>query len=239
MLVTTYRPDPSYPRVVAGLAWFDHSRTSIALYPGLQEPPGASSGSHSVPSARRRALLATFNSGFKHQDSGGGFFARRVLFEPLIRGMGTVVGYRNGRVDIRAWSGGARPRPSVSLARQNLPLIVDGGRPNPNLSDGPAWGATLGNAVLVWRSAVGVDRHGNLIYAAAPLQTVRGMAQILIHAGAVRAIELDINSYWVTLNTYAFTRARGAEPLLPTMSRSALRYLSPDDRDFFAVYLGR
>jgi hypothetical protein len=188
---------------------------------------------------RRRALLATFNSGFKHKDSGGGFFARGRLLEPFVRGMGTIVVYRNGRVDVRGWTGGSRPGPTVLFARQNLPLIVDRGRPNPNLNDGPAWGATLGNAVLVWRSGIGVDRHGNLIYAAAPLQTVGGMARILIHAGAVRAIELDINSYWVTLNTYAFTRARGAEPLLPTMSRSALRYLSPDDRDFFAVYLGR
>jgi hypothetical protein len=237
MLVTTYRPDPSYPRVVAGLAWFDHKRTSIALYPGIQEPPSGSRGPHSVPLSRRRALLATFNSGFKHKDSGGGFYASGTLFEPFVRGMGTLVGFRNGHVDVRAWTGGARPGHAVSLARQNLPLIVNGGRPNPNLGDGPAWGATLGNAVLVSRSAVGVDRRGNLLYAAAPLQTVTGMARILIHAGAVRAIELDINSYWVTLNAYAFTRAMGAKALLPSMTRSASRYLSSDDRDFFAVSL--
>jgi hypothetical protein len=199
----------------------------------------ASGGPDSVPPSRRDGLLATFNSGFKHKDSGGGFYARGRLLEPFAPGMGTVVGFRNGRVDVRAWAGGARPARNVAVARQNLPLIVNGGRPNPNLNDGPAWGATLGNAVLVWRSGLGVDRHGNLMYAAAPLQTVAGMAQILIHAGAVRAIELDINSYWVTLNTYAFTRARGAAPLLPSMDRSALRYLSPDDRDFFAVELRR
>jgi hypothetical protein len=239
MLVTTYRPDPSYPRVVAGLAWFDHTRTKLRLYPGIQEPPVASGGPNYVPPPRREDLLATFNSGFKHQDSGGGFYASGRLLEPLVAGMGTVEGFRNGRVDVRAWTGGTRPPRSVSLVRQNLPLIVNGRRPNPNLNDGPAWGATLGNAVLVWRSALGVDRHGNLIYAAAPSQTVAGIAQILIHAGAVRAIELDINSYWVTLNTYAFTRARGAAPLLPSMDRSALRYLSPDDRDFFAVELRR
>jgi hypothetical protein len=221
------------------LAWFDHRRTSVALYRGIQEPPVASRGPSAVPASRRRTLLATFNSGFKHKDSGGGFYARTGLLEPFVNGMGTIVGYRNGRVDVRAWTGGSRPGPAVAFARQNLPLIVDHGRPNPNLNDGPAWGATLGNAVLVWRSGVGVDRHGNLIYAAAPLQTVSGIARILIHAGAVRAIELDINSYWVTLNTYAFTRARGAAPLLPSMTRSALRYLSPDDRDFFAVYLDR
>ena len=38
VLVTTYRPDPSYPRMVAYVAWIDHSRTSLALYPGRYEP---------------------------------------------------------------------------------------------------------------------------------------------------------------------------------------------------------
>src|SRR5205085_14449 len=109
LLVTTYRPDPSYPPVVAGLAW-------------VNPPRGALS------------------------------------------------------------------------ARQNLPLIVDHGRPNPNLDNGPAWGVAVGGSVMVWRSGLGVDRRGNLIYAAAPDQTVRGLARILIHGGAVRAMELDINS---------------------------------------------
>jgi hypothetical protein len=122
------------------------------------------------------------------------------------------------------------------FARQNLPLIVDHGNPNPNLSDGPEWGATLGNAVLVWRSGIGVDRRGDLIYAAANDQSVKGLARILIHAGAVRAIELDINSYWVSFNSYAGPHARGARKLLPGIARPSTRYLSPDDRDFFAVY---
>jgi hypothetical protein len=237
MLVTTYRPDPSYPRVVAGLAWFDHKRTSIALYPGIQEPPSGSRGPHSVPLSRRRALLATFNSGFKHKDGNGGFYVAGRLLEPMVAGQGTIVGMTDGRVDVRRWTGGPRPAAGVAFARQNLPLIVDRGRPNPSLSDGPQWGATVGNAILVWRSGVGVDRHGNLLYAAGPDLDVATLARVLIHAGAVRALELDINSYWVTLNAYALTGARDARRLLPSMHRSAQRYLTPDDRDFFAVYL--
>lgn len=236
VLVTTYRPDPSYPRVVAGLAWINHRRTRLALYTGLQEPPGAS-GPHAVPASGLTKLLATFNSGFKHADSNGGFFSAGHLFEPLQPGQGTIVGTSNGRLDVRAWQGGSAPPSGIAFARQNLPLIVDHHRPNPNLSDGPQWGATLGNAILVWRSGVGVDRHGNLIYAAAPDQSVSSLARMLIHAGAVRAVELDINTAWVTLNSYAYTGARGASSLLPSMARPATRYLTPDDRDFFAVYL--
>jgi hypothetical protein len=238
MLVTAYRPQADYPRLVAGLAWFDQQRTRVSLYPGIREPPGGGGGNAGeVPIGPRRFLLATFNSGFKHKDSGGGFFAQGRLIEPLVAGQGTIIGMQDGRVDVRIWHGGSRPGPGVAFARQNLPLIIDHGRPNPNLNDGPQWGATLGNAILVWRSGVGVDRHGNLLYAAGPSLGVAGLARILIHAGAVRAVELDINSYWVTLNTYGLTGARDARPLLPSMNRSAQRYLTPDDRDFFAVYV--
>jgi hypothetical protein len=154
----------------------------------------------------------------------------------MVAGQGTIVGMADGSVDVRSWHGGSRPGSGIVFARQNLPLIVDHGRPNPNLSDGPQWGATLGNAILVWRSGVGVDRHGNLLYAAGPQLGVAGLARILIHAGAVRAMELDINSYWVTLNAYGLTAARDPRSLLPSMQRPATRYLSRDDRDFFAVY---
>jgi hypothetical protein len=151
-------------------------------------------------------------------------------------GQATLIGYSDGRVDVRAWHGESTAPHWVSFARQNLPLIVDGGRVNPQLNDSAEWGATLGNAVLVWRSAIGVDRRGNLIYAAGDNQTVRSLAQALRHAGAIRAMELDINSYWVSFISYGAPGARRPVNLLPDMSRSAFRYLEPDDRDFFAVY---
>ncbi|MGH3422846.1 MAG: hypothetical protein ACRDOD_25005, partial [Streptosporangiaceae bacterium] len=61
--------------------------------------------------------------------------------------------------------------------------------------------------------------------------------EILRRAGAVRAMELDINSYWPSFITYRHTHAGDPSNLLPGMSRSPYRYLTPDDRDFFAVYL--
>jgi hypothetical protein len=239
VLITSYRPNPDYPRIVAGVAWIDHTRASVHLYPGLQEPAVSmpNRGPMEVPMALRGRLVATFNSGFKLADSSGGFAYHGHTYAPLHDGMATIVGYRSGRVDVVAWTGGPVAGPDVVYARQDLPLIVNHGQINPNLSDGPEWGATLGNAIFVWRSAVGVDRHGNVIYAAAPDQTVASLAQIMIHAGAVRAMELDINSYWPSFITYRFAGAKQPANLLPDMVRSPLRYLTPDDRDFFAVYL--
>jgi Phosphodiester glycosidase len=239
VLITSYRPNPIYPRIVAGVAWIDHTRTSVQLYPGLSEPAVAmpSRGPMEVPHALRGRLVATFNSGFKLADSGGGFAYGGHTYAPMHDGLATIVRYVSGRVDIVPWTGGPDVGSDVSYARQDLPLIVDQGRLNPNLSNGPEWGATLGNAVYVWRSAVGVDRRGNLIYAAAPDQTVSSLAQIMVQSGAVRAMELDINSYWPSFITYQFPGAKQPSNLVPDMVRSPFRYLTPDDRDFFAVYL--
>jgi hypothetical protein len=237
VLVTSFRADPSYPRLVAGVAWFDHTRTSTWLYPGRQEPPVTlPRGPMELPTEMRSRVVASFNSGFKLKDSGGGFAVGGHAYAPMQRGVATIIRYRNGSLDIKSWTGGSDVGPNVMYARQNLPLMVNHGRPNPNLSDGPEWGATLGNAIRVWRSAIGIDRRHNLIYAAAPEQTVGSLAAVLIHAGAVRAMELDINSYWTSLITYRFPGAHGAADLLASMSRPPSRYLTTDDRDFFAVY---
>jgi len=239
ILVSSFRTDPSYPRLVAGVAWIDTTRTSVWLYPGRQEPAvSLPRGPMEVPTDLRHRLVATFNSGFKVQDSGGGFAIGGHAYATMRPGLATLVRYVNGRMDVKAWRGGPGVAGTgVIFARQNLPLIVNHGRPNPNLSDGPEWGATLGNAIRVWRSGVGIDRGHNLIYAAAPEQTVGSLAAILIHAGAVRAMELDINTYWTNLITYRFPGAHGAANLLASMTRPPSRYLTPDDRDFFAVYV--
>jgi hypothetical protein len=189
-----------------------------------------------VPQSLRGQLAATFNSGFRLEDSGGGFVALGHVFAPLRDGLATLVGYRDGSVDVRSWSGGPEPGSGVQFARQNLPLIVDNSQLNPRLSNGSEWGATLGNEIRVWRSGIGVDAHGDLLYAAANDQTAESLARILQRAGAVRAMELDINYEWVTFNFYGSAWAADPSKLLPGMDREASRYLSPDDRDFFAVF---
>jgi hypothetical protein len=237
VLVTTFRPDPNYPKMVAGVAWIDSRRTSLQLYPGRYEPPaGSGRGPMEVPQSLRSQLAATFNSGFRLEDSGGGFVALGHVFAPLRDGLATLVGYRDGSVDVRSWSGGPESGSGVQFARQNLPLIVDNGQLNPRLSNGSEWGATLGNEIRVWRSGIGVDAHGDLLYAAANDQTAESLALILQRAGAVRAMELDINYEWVTFNFYGSAWAADPSKLLPGMDREATRYLSPDDRDFFAVF---
>jgi hypothetical protein len=237
VLVTTFRTELDYPRIVAYVAWFDNTRTSIAYYPGRYEPPSAPvRGPMEVPYGQRWRLLATFNSGFIHADGNQGSSINGIGYEPLQRGLATMVAYRNGRVDIKSWTGGPTAGPQIAFARQSLPLIVDNGRLNPNLNDSSQWGFTLGNAVRVWRTGVGIDRRGNIVYAAADYQTVTTLAQILQRAGAVRAMQLDINPEWPTLITYTHRDGLIPTKVVPNDQQPATRYLVPDDRDFFAVY---
>lgn len=237
VLVTTFRTERDYPSIVAYVAWFDHVRTALAFYPGRYEPPNAPiRGPMSVPHGERWRLLASFNGGFTYIDGHNGSSIDGRTYEPLQDGLATLIGYRDGRVDIRTWRGGPNAGPGVAFARQSLPLIVRNGRLNPALNDSSQWGATLGNAVRVWRTGVGIDRRGNLIYAAANYQTVITLAQILKRAGAVRAMQFDINPEWPSLITYAHRRGLDPVKVVPNVMQAATRYLVPDDRDFFAVY---
>jgi Phosphodiester glycosidase len=237
VLITTFRTERAYPRIVAYVAWFDHTRTALAYYPGRYEPPRAAlRGPAEVPHDQRWRLLATFNSGFIYQDGLNGDALNGHTNEPLRKGLATLVAYKNGAADIVGWDGGPTLGPAVAWARQSLPLIIDHGRLSPTLNDSTAWGYTLGNAVRVWRTGAGIDRHGNIIYAAADYQTVTTLARILQRAGAVRAMELDINPEWPTLITYRHHDGLVPTRVVPNYQQPSTRYLVPDDRDFFAVY---
>ncbi len=201
VLVTTFRSELAYPRIVAYVAWFDHVRTALAFYPGRYEPPSAPvRGPMSVPSSQRWRLFATFNGGFTYVDGHNGSAINGLSYEPLKDGLATLIGYRNGRLDIKTWTGGSNAGPTVEFARQSLPLIIQGGRLNPALNDTSQWGYTLGNA------------------------------------GAVRAMQLDINPEWPTMITYRHYHGLVPDKIVPNVQQPATRYLVADDRDFFAVY---
>src|SRR5207253_210209 len=82
----------------------------------------------------------------------------------------------------------------------------------------------------------GVDRRGNLIYAAANDQTVITLARILQRAGAVRGMQFDINPEWPSLIAYRHRGGLDPTKVVPNVMQPATRYLARDDRDFFAVY---
>ena len=240
VLVTTYRPSTEYPSIVAYVLWVDHTRTDLAYYPGRYEPPNAvDRGPMMVPVDQRHRLLATFNGAFTHVDTNNGSAVNGHTNEPLIDGNATLVGYRNGTVNIVKWTGGPTAPADVAWARQSLTPILWDGKLNPELNTDPnsiQWGYTLGGVTFTPRTGVGIDAHGNLMFVVASEATVISLAQILQHIGAVRGMEFDINPEWHTLIAYSHKNGLGPTMVEPQPQQSPDRYLTPDDRDFMAVF---
>ncbi len=238
---TFMRPDPVHTSLVTGVVWMNTRALKAVLYNGLQEPGGGPwlHGAH-IASADDAALVAAFNGGFRLGDARGGYFTEGKTVRPLQTGRGSFVIRRDGTVDVGEWGRDDTMTSDVVSVRQNLDLIVDGGRPVPGLlaNDHARWGSTLGGKVYVWRSAVGVDRSGNLVYVAGDGLNITTLADVLTRAGAVRAIELDINSQWVSFYTYSGTGPADVQghKLIGAIQRPPDRYLKDGTRDFFALF---
>lgn len=237
---TFLRPDAVHTSFLAGLVWMNTHLLRATLHNGLQVPGGGPwlDGAHVVPSDYP-SLVAAFNGAFRLGDSRGGYYTEGRTMQPLVDGRASLVITRDGTATIGAWGRDAAMSPDVASVRQNLDLIVDGGQPVPGLlaNDHARWGHTVGGKVFVWRSGVGVDRAGNLVYAAGPAMDIESLARVLADAGCVRAMELDINSEWVSFYTYTGTTPfdiRGIK-LLGSIERPNDRYLRDGTRDFVAL----
>jgi hypothetical protein len=101
------------------------------------------------------------------------------------------------------------------------------------------WGATLGGGYYVWRSALGITRGGRVIFVYGPALDVKELAGLLRRAGAVEALQLDINPEWMSYDYYkAGSHPSNPTPhaLLPTQQGSVYRYYQVYSRDFTVVY---
>ncbi len=245
-LYTTFmRPDPVHTSLVTGLAWMDPKFVRVDLYSGYLEPGGRGwSLTAPIPDAVRPSLVAAFNSGFKLADSRGGYMAegRVAPGHPLVPGRAALIVYNDGTATVGMWGRDAVPGPNIRAVRENLQLLIDAGVEAPNLDVNSlaTWGWTVKNQTLVWRSGVGVDAKGHLIYAAGSGLSVRSLANVLLAAGCVRAMELDINSEWTTFLSYTSDASvpggTVGTKLIPQMESSANRYFGSSDRDFFTVF---
>jgi hypothetical protein len=224
---------------LTGIAMLDQGAVSTQLVAGTKEPGGSGwPGDAQVPMSLRSSLLATFNSGFKLADTSGGFYLDGRVAKPLKDGMASLVIDRNGVVSVAQWGRDATMTPNVAAVRQNLELVVDNWKPVPGLSGNPAgqWGSASNQFQFTWRSGIGTDAAGHLIYVGGAQMTLTTLADVMARAGIVRGMELDIHTGMVSFNTYRPDQA-GSLPakLLPSMPSPADRYLTPDQRDFFAV----
>jgi len=234
------RPDRGHTSYLAGVAWMSSKLLRFEQHPGAGDPGqlGRWSTPPTVPAAARAALAATFNSGFKTYSSRGAYYQNGRQVGQFATGGASFVVYRDGHAAIGAWGRDVRLTSDVVSVRQNLGLLVEGGRParNLNASVQSAWGATLGGATYTWRSGVGVTAAGDVVFVAGDALSATTLALLLQRAGAVRAMELDINRSWVSYMWYSHSGRAATPHKLVDFRRPADRYFTVNSRDFFAVY---
>lgn len=239
---TYLHPDPAAPSVIANVVRFDQSELRTVYVPGTREPGGTWAWRSEIPRRERPRTVAAFNAGFKFRHTRGGVYTEgRHAVRPLAPGLASLVVDTDGRADVVAWPGASALTPQVASVRQNLALIVDDGRPVPGLSKdrGGNWGTRRSQFQYTWRSAIGVDGTGRLVYAAGRQMTLMQLARAMVDAGAVRAMQLDIHDGVISFNWYRPDQRSplgvDASKLMPSMQRPATRYLATDQRDFFLV----
>ena len=239
------RPDPIHTSLVVGVAWMDTKLLRATLYSGSTIPGGGPYPDTApiAPSAAK-SLVAAFNAGFLMGNANGGYYTDGHIVMPLRNGAASLVVYRNGSATVADWGRDAKMTSGVVAVRQNLDLLVDGGKPVPrlNANDTSKWGYTLGNQVYVWRSGIGVTSDGALVYVGGPGLNITTLADLLVRAGAVRAMELDINTDWVNFATYdpsaasaPATPASGSLLLSNMTGTTARDFESWWSRDFFTM----
>jgi hypothetical protein len=228
-------------RFHAGLVHF-------AFHVGTEDPPTGSAvlpadAQPAIGAAEQQQLLAAFNGGFAMVHAClpcgvGGMEVGGQVLVPLVPGMASLVLDPNGVASMGVWGQGFPPTgAAVSGVRQTLPPLVSGGQPSPNVGDVSAWGATLGGGATTARSAVGIDAHGNVLYAGSMSALPSDMANALVSAGAVTAMELDINPEWVQADT-APSPGAPLSAAVPNQNRPADQYISGWTRDYVTVLAG-
>ncbi|MGD0748569.1 MAG: phosphodiester glycosidase family protein [Acidimicrobiales bacterium] len=237
---TMLRPSAIHTSYVVGVAWMDTKLLKATLYSGSQIP-GGGPYTHTAPISPTDAttVVSAFNAGFLMSDANGGYYTDNKTVIPLRTGAASFVVYKNGSATVAQWGRDATMGPDIVSVRQNLDLLVDNGQVVPAVySSAPTqWGATLGGGLYVWRSGLGVTADGALVYVGGPGLDIADLATLLVRAGAVRAMELDINTDWVNYSTYAPSTPGG--PATPTNGTELLAGMTGTPGRYFQSWWAR
>jgi hypothetical protein len=169
-------------------------------------------------------------------------YADATEYVPLRSGLATLCVFKDGTLKMGEWGADIAWDPAMSSCRQNAVLLVQNGEVSKRTAEGnDTWGYVAVNSAefITWRSAVGLTKDGNLIYAAGNSLSAETLAKALWAAGAYTAMQLDINSPYVLLGTF-FGQPDGSlrgERFMDSMPDAPSRFLKSQDRDFMWVTL--
>jgi hypothetical protein len=239
------RPDAVHTSYVVGVAWMDPTLLKAQLYSGSYIPGGGPyKYTAPVSASASKTIVAAFNAGFRMQDANGGYYTDGHLVKALRNGAASVVIFKDGTMTVGNWGRDFTMSNQIASVRQNLDLIVDHAKAVPGLAaqNSNKWGVTLGGTFNVWRSGLGVTKDGAIVYVGGPALSISDLANVLVRAGAVRAMQLDINTGWVQYSVFAGTigtslNASNATSLLGSMESPSRYFATWWNRDFFTMSL--
>jgi len=240
--VTRIRPDSVYTDVTADVAVIDQKHSSYVLHPGHEG--GLNSVITTVPnqieSNARPNLIALFNGGFKISESHGGYYDHGVTAASLVDGAASEVIFKDGHMAVGMWGRdySFQKNPDILSVRQNLKLMVDNGQVVSYIDDSSVWGRADHGSAAVWRSGVGVKANGDIVWVGGNKLTAPSLARLLKDAGAVRAMQLDINLRWAD---FQYFPNRDGNPdtskLYEDFLQGPNKFFVNSTKDFMAVYL--
>ena len=244
MAKTFIRPDKSRPYAMVGVLLMDARRIHLNMIAGTGEPGGyrGMKGGGVLPGDAASSLLAAWNGGFKGQHGSYGMWIDGREFVPLRNGLATVAVMKDGSIKLGEYGRDFTRDENTVAVRQNAVLLVDKGEVSRRVGEGnDTWGYVQVNSAefITWRSAVGITKEGNLLFAAGNSLSAETLAKALWAAGAYMAMQLDINSPYVLLSTFT-QQPDGtlkADRFMDNMPDSPSRFLKTQERDFMYITL--
>lgn len=247
MVKTLVHPDPKRPFAALAVVAMDSRYVRLHAVPGTAEPQTKDPVPRDkrqglVPGTDFETLLAAFNGGFMTVHGHYGMMVDGTrLGEPRPTSC-TVAIYRDGTVRVRSWPEVESTETQMAAFRQTPQCLVEQGRYNPALhSDNTAWGAAVGGATVIRRSALGMSQDGKVIYfGLGDALTAKTIADGMQAAGAYDVAQLDVNHSFPRFMFYQ--RKAGTEDgfvvtgLVPNFTFRQGDYVkNPSFRDFFYV----
>jgi hypothetical protein len=254
---TVYRPSVEYPNAVVYMTVMDMSRIRTRFFLGNTEP-GIYLISDDTYSEDLSKIVAITNAMWmqRHSRGAGAIFRRQEVY-PMVDGMATLVSYRDDSVDILEWSDEI-PTHLVRDARQLRHLIVKNGMVveqiarHASLKDSEIGlggflvddkgVSTMRNKLwfLANRTAFGIQKNGNLVFAMGHHISTKDLAKAMVLAGCERAMHGDANIHNIVCNFY-FRNERDRVVKRDKLSPEQLKYTMKryDEgyaKDFFAFY---
>jgi hypothetical protein len=239
---TVIHPDEKRTFAAVAVVAIDLSQVELAMVAGTLEP-----ASTLVPAAQRPGvvppsalpnLVAAFNGGFKAEHGHYGMMVDRVVLLPTRERACTVAILDDGAVKIGAELDEATQL-QVRSSRQTPPCLLTDGVVDDRTSDDNAkrWGAAVGGATVIRRSALGVSADGKtLFYGLGDSVTAGALARAMKAAGAEDAAQLDVNAAYPRFLFYSQDGGGPAvrDALIPGLAYGAQEYVAtPEGRDFF------